>query len=1816
MITPNELDNIYDKGTGPGDETPPKMAPLRKSVGASTAKPVMDAIAKRDPSFDFGKGSQYNPDEFNNYLKEGLYEAKGNPYFMRGEAQSAWDKWGNMAAGIVPKIGTSLVETMGLLGSLATEWGDDRDYSNGMTQWAKETNETIDEVLPMYRKNSDTFGLTDAAWWTQNIQGLAVSATSFAGSGLGFAKAFGLLAKGAKAAKVGSLGVRATEKAGEYLTSGALAYTEGAMMGKSIYDETYDFQLKKQLRSGASLDKAHADASYIASQSAATTVQLNTMINTGLNLEMLSGFFKGANENRIRKFWEQEGKHSGTETFEDFAKRLRNETSLTNKDVAKQIFKTEGVGHLIKGGVFEGIEELTNQFAERTGVALGQEWNEKTKSGTTKKLFEQLGELSHYFERTMDKEGALSFALGAFGGMAQTSLVNNIPFHQVAALDSAGKVIPKQVADKFDSKGNVQYEMKRVSGRMRDKHYDRVFFSNVRDAIISDVGIIEDLKSKISVARAAGENDRADMLVKDLTNAMNYDAVSLGMAGNYIQTFKNIAETDNIKFEKENLVPQIEEMEAQANEMGDGPEKEALMQKIAAAKDKYAKALEVTEAMRKGLAKDANDNEYKKKAEAAVADLVELEKIHNKVMSKYGEQGNPAIQRVADIVSGRSMDLYMIKKSVKELEDSINDMQAEQDALIDASGDVTGFNREIINYNQNIQVAVETRERYDQQLKVLQQAGLALQNDPSNPQALAVINNMIKKYKILGISGVTDNTVVKELVDVLQRRYSEANEKIRESQDTLYNSTGYAKWVEKNPNGKFEDYTATVSKKHGISKKMLKRKAFLNEQKVELEEASARLLELTSEKGEKKMLANAEALYADLKKKTQKEREDKLVELKKRADQIWASEKALNRTNVRLREQYQQEMQELKFQHEKLTQDLIDVNNELAQTPRENGILFFKNQPAMYAWNELNARKNKIDESLVRVSRELIRVRTLYEKISNDIRQHEAEVNERNGILVKEKIVQENTVDDTLTSETTEPEVAEEVQQPEEPVIVDPAAVAAEDVNKALKMYLALIQGVPFSVQREIQKYEAEVKESGAPVSLSHLDQLAKDSKVEQEDLTRVMYALQKYAAAVKSMGTAVAQSNSQAIATTNSIGLSMPEPAGNISQNDDEGLVGEPGSFVILQTDSSEKDFNDLSIEERNASHAGQKAQSIIKINSLGLNYVTYWDPRTNKYRRYSLINELNENAHMHMLTPNKLKPGSKITLTVDTEFFGEVINTTQHEVDEYGDLKGEKDSSANYLDENGKVIEELLDNVPIKIVGEDGKTLGWLPRTKWLNMSYEGTSGSEKYANVQEFITMPDGTVINNLEIQQKLLKEARTAIVKAFNSGQTVETTIDSVGPGVTILNRNVNKNTESYKHDKDGKPNALEYRQTSNLLPDENLTIAVIQKGKVNVGQSTQFHGKMVLSDEKIASYNNLTVALLPGIDGSMHIAPLLSRKLFDENGVQSDFNTMVAAIEIFMAANSEDKAIAEVFEIQAAKIQQETATKNFAGFDVRTESGLKDFINQYFTWVKHFDDNVIGMSQPSKSTSKMEFLLKVEDRLEGQSHGMIKIGTTFSGKKPMKATLINGKLDPNFVKAMKQGLGNRRKNVAFTKENSRGINSKDTFVSPKYRINKNGSGTWEFTTHKNYNEYLKSVTKTNIVGTNQLPDGTYVYAVHPQVLLNVNKIIKQPEVEIEETSIVDPNVTTTEQKQKESILDKLDEFLSGSIQPSSPIVIQNTAGTNSKSGITVSVKSLTEKYNFTPLEYRNGKSVEEVLSELQRLGIAHMAPGYNPFSRCI
>jgi hypothetical protein len=438
-----DLNAIYDKGV---NDPPEPLKPIPDGVAAvaSTPLPSIEESLRVAHGANSTTNSLYKASDYIGYLPDGVYPGKGDLDAQRAKAQSGWDKLGNAVVQTIGKTVTQFTEGLGYMGTLLTQWGDDRNYENGLTAASKGANDWMDKNFPLYRHNNDTWAWNDASFWLQNAQGLISSIAAFGGEGY----LFSALSRGLKIGEgleaLSNLGTKTNKLTGilegsslagdlvtahkigttgsELFTAGMLAYTEGAMAGKRIYDNVYQSQFSEALKT-MSIEDADAFAKHKASQAAATGVQLNTMVNTAFGFMGGVGEFFNHEKNAIIQtakknlFMTAAEAELKEEAIPTFMKRLAGETA--------EKFKHKSWGMVAKESVAEGFEELTNNWAENTATAHG-------KKGEELGFVEQLGTLKDYFttKGVLDADGSLNFVMGAILGPIEHGVASHLPMHR------------------------------------------------------------------------------------------------------------------------------------------------------------------------------------------------------------------------------------------------------------------------------------------------------------------------------------------------------------------------------------------------------------------------------------------------------------------------------------------------------------------------------------------------------------------------------------------------------------------------------------------------------------------------------------------------------------------------------------------------------------------------------------------------------------------------------------------------------------------------------------------------------------------------------------------------------------------------------------------------------------------------------------------------------------------------------------------------------------------------------------------------------------------------------------------------------------------------------------------------------------------------------------------------------------------------------------------------------------------------------------------------------------------------------------------
>lgn len=526
----NALYDPDDKEGGPGTETKP--APARRNVDELTApsfsaySPVQEGVTSTVPVQDY-----------TNFLSNGVYTTR-DINLERGQQQSVVNKLARRIGNIVPNMAASMMEMMGNVGSLAGEWGDNRDYDNAFTRAAEAIKNPFGEVYA--RTDRSTLGntLADPGWWIDNIAGAVELVAPFAAAGAGVGGLMDRIASGASdILKLGAEGTQIARGAGQLGTSAFMSYTMAASGGARVFQNTYQNQFQKLIQQGKSPDEADAQAKHIAAQSAATTVQLGTLIGTALNAFTMATYFRRA-ESEATGLLREQLKPLNGESQEQAIQRVLA-TGADSREVQNALNPSQAWWHKGLEALKMGAEMQQLQFGEKTGEELGKE-------GRTKGFFDQLGELENYFDRVGDKDGFLAFATGAAAGMGLHYLQHNIlPSKLIDKVLPDGTPVQKTNPDgtpKFTREGNPVFEKQFVTPRSYDATMTTRRYTTLRDALAEDYKNLSQLQADYSTAMSSGNQVEADRLANEMMNITHTNAVRNGITEPLANSFREMGE--------------------------------------------------------------------------------------------------------------------------------------------------------------------------------------------------------------------------------------------------------------------------------------------------------------------------------------------------------------------------------------------------------------------------------------------------------------------------------------------------------------------------------------------------------------------------------------------------------------------------------------------------------------------------------------------------------------------------------------------------------------------------------------------------------------------------------------------------------------------------------------------------------------------------------------------------------------------------------------------------------------------------------------------------------------------------------------------------------------------------------------------------------------------------------------------------------------------------------------------------------------------------------------------------------------------------
>ena len=578
----------------------------------------MISIINSDPN------NRATPNAFGNYSNldfRGVNEAEMpmvagiDNFRLRALNQGGWEQTKRSLGNLLPNIAAGILENVGYLAALATEWGDERDYTNGLVEWSQSVKDPFGET---YRLNpEETWDIGDSAWWLQHGFGLVESIGVFLATGMGVGSVLGKGASiTAQALRMGAKGTKMAMRTAQAATSFTLGYVEGAMSAAQVYKDTYD-HLQNQFDPETGMAYTEDAKRRLSSDAAAVTARTNTIMIGLLNLTSVVPLFKSnkwmrelddMGVNRLKK---PNGKWA--ETIDEWKARLNN---IQNNPTAAGF--TPPGGSLkkvyVRESLQEGIEEVSNLYSETRGRQYAGLEEEEYSGG--------LFDFNTFFDKAFSSEGALNFLLGAVGGVAQTSGMRNIPYHRVAKKDDKGEI-------EKDSEGNTVYEWQSSFNVENEQAMNKRmnYAKTIKEDIEGVTTALEDLRKASEAGDEAGISEAKRTLFKIGT----LRSLHMGAGEALLSTYREIAATDNTEVDENGL----------------------------------------TEAMRKGLAQDTNDNAYVDQANKFVTDIEHLSEKYENMMTQYN-YGDEESYRLGEYLFNKYTTSYLLKSELEERREELD----------------------------------------------------------------------------------------------------------------------------------------------------------------------------------------------------------------------------------------------------------------------------------------------------------------------------------------------------------------------------------------------------------------------------------------------------------------------------------------------------------------------------------------------------------------------------------------------------------------------------------------------------------------------------------------------------------------------------------------------------------------------------------------------------------------------------------------------------------------------------------------------------------------------------------------------------------------------------------------------------------------------------------------------------------------------------------------------------------------------------------------------------------------------------------------
>lgn len=1736
-----------------GINGPGALADLARATRSpETGPPLPKGAVMSDDDFQktFGKDAApaeegvtgtrqgYNPNDFNFQPKLGQ-----DNELLRAQDQGWLKQLGKTVGNTIVNIPLDVIQALGYTGTLID---GKHDYTNGLVDVTEAWKNPFGEV---YREHGDqTFDLADSAWWLNNIGGLTEGIAQFAIPGEAEAAGIGAATKAlASGLKLGKGAIEGMMTAGHVLSSAHMAYLMAASSGRQVYNEAYDANYHRLMAQGMDPYTSAQQAKEIASQAAATTVQTSTMLNSLLGMGALAPLFH-TNENKIAQWLENQGARQEGESLEQWRGRLNEAAS--DPSLQEALKMRHGLSSYPAQAAEMSLMGLNNEYAEKKGRETGSQQSAKS-----------IDVLADYFDKVSDKEGAMNVLMGIVSGPGLAMILDRAPIHRVIKYDSDGKPLYKNDPNLILKEGEEpKYMTQRVSARTRDAMGNQQFFDNMKDAINKDVDWFSSKNTELAAATKAGDNAKAEWLRQEMFAVNNLHAVSMGLGDNWKKEYEDIAGLDNTKDLGQQMQLQIDAITKAIGEAAQqGQDVTPLTQQLSDLQTRQKALNGRTEAMDKGFSRGKDDNEYKSRAQRSVSNLDWMKQRYDNIRAAYITPTDPRSEELAYHLFARESELHLQRQTLDDERASI----ARDESIVNP---LTNYRSELLLQKASADHLASEQDRLMKAVKDIDFEGL---------------RKMMGEYGIPAYGDNMLNKGIHQLYDKLDDRIKVHNQKAKEVEDTLHADTGYDRWKETHSEGTFDDYLRHIDEQHPVDGHIQERKENLEAMEEQHQSRREELEKIKSSRGIAEFLKQAADHQRKWKKETEERNQrDNVAAFMKQQD-LTAADRIrkvqLQQEGARLKEEIRGKIQrenEVKEEINRLQTRLQQLAGDRTGTFRRLGRL--AEQGVIKA--QLHFKK----EELARLQAERASLESQH--ITNDGKTQEAAVSEVNSSNLTRDQVQNHTQAEPEPG--TQPENKVPPPAPATPPVEEPGATGQHE--KAIEDYVGLKDNLTTFPELQGALDNLEILQDphhySYDMARKALAPYVENGTIPEETAHDIILKQKSY------LEHQAAEAFNAAIPVQDLSPTVLPpalEPPVEAMTQDDITGPGEPFSpLVTMQGMPTPEESMQID------AHQGAKALSSMKVNVASIQYMEVVKQRGGQtvHQFLPLYDKLDPTFNKNILKPNFIQQGDDLIFQVDTNWKGKINYDRSLAVDDFGDPIKKEDDFSRYTDEGGKIKMSTEDprgvaNVPIKIVHQrSGETIGYLPRTDWITASY-----GAGYRNVADAFVDADGNEITgNVEAQKQKLLTVRRIIATAHNAGaEPIRSKVaERDSAGHPFYSTDVNRNTERSK---------LKTLTAKTLLPDPHLTFGIMNKGTVFTGYNTPLEGPKNFTGSDLSKYgkpgkeaSNIPMVVLPMPNGRHSVSPLYTKSLGER---PADIHTIARVIEAYLTRGTTQHTEAHTKWTDA--ILKATGQGGSKALDITNARDLESFINQQFTYTRHFT----AADTAFNTGGKGQFMLDIE---EG---GQVKIGNAFSGRKPLYASLgPDGKLSPVFEQALTEGLATHYKNVVYTRGDIKGVNDS----RPLHAVTITREGVARTNKFDNYNEYLKSFAETIIYGKHQAEDGTYLYGANSTTNFDFNQIAN--------TRIGMP---TTEAKPGPTLTPEEDDIFSQMINgaPQSIATI-HPAFPHIEEARPVTLDNLEQLRTFTRKgESYNGKTTEEVMKELHDAGITELSPRLNPFIKC-